>query len=145
MVANSNGSLAAVAEMIHWVGILFALALVGLNRNVLPRRGLRISRFKVSKPIQHRVLVIRVSMRCLRQCFVCSLSTDLRNEGLKGYAATCVAVTILLWLGCAMCTVWKSVIMGQLFYAPGLLGWKEQTEIERAERRQEKNEDGDNN
>ena len=53
------------------------------------------------------------------------LAANLRNEGFKGYAATVSTQVILLWLGCALGTLYKGVWRAQLFFAPGLEGWHE--------------------
>ena len=56
----------------------------------------------------------------------CRMSLDLKNEGMKGWAAACVVATVMLWLACAVGTLYKAVWRGRLFYPPGLEGWTEQ-------------------
>lgn len=65
----------------------------------------------------------------------CVMSNDLRNEAMRGWAAACVMATILLWLACALSTVYKGVWRGKLFFSPGLQGWVEQKEIDAIEKR----------
>ena len=56
----------------------------------------------------------------------CRLSTLLRDDGLKVWSVIGVVVTAALWLGCAIITLYKGVIQGRLFFAPGLTGWMEE-------------------
>jgi hypothetical protein len=50
------------------------------------------------------------------------LGTDLSNADLKRFAAAYAIATILLCLSCAVCTLWKSIVPGQLFCGLCLLG-----------------------
>lgn len=82
------------------------------------------------------------------------MSLNLRNGGLKGWAATCTVAVVLLWLFCALMSFWKGnapnfnfqarnlenyimltrlpgVWQGKLFFAPGLQGSLEREEIEK--------------
>lgn len=62
-----------------------------------------------------------------------ALSVDLRNDGLKGWAAACTMFVILLWMLCATGTVYKAFWKGEMFYAPGLEGWIYHDENEEAD------------
>ena len=115
--------LAAVAEAVHWLGMITALLLVSLATfwlieatcsvfTVIPKR------FNVG--LWACVFPFGVYTNAL-----CRLGQDLRNEGFKGWAAACVTITTLLWLICALSTLYKGVWQAQLFFAPGLEGWNE--------------------
>jgi predicted tellurium resistance membrane protein TerC len=70
-----------------------------------------------------------------------ALGTDLPNAGLKRFAAAYVIATISLCLGCAVCTLWKSIILGQLFCWLGLLGWTEKAEIDREDQKEKEDQE----
>ncbi len=76
------------------------------------------------------------------------MSQDIRNNGMRGWAAFCSVATITLWLFCALLSFYKGtrkpqslplskysratgVWQGKLFFAPGLQGWVEHKELER--------------
>jgi len=68
---------------------------------------------------------------------LCRLSLDLNNQGLRGWACTCVVLTILLWMGCTLGTVYKGLWRGELFFAPGLEGLHAKQALEWIEERYE--------
>lgn len=49
-----------------------------------------------------------------------NLSRDLRNEGMRGWAATTTVAVLLIWLFCAAMTAWLGFWKGELFSTPGL-------------------------
>lgn len=51
------------------------------------------------------------------------LSRDLGNEGMRGWSAFCTVVSVLVWLVCALMTVYYGFWKGALFQAPGLEEW----------------------
>lgn len=53
----------------------------------------------------------------------CFLSRDLRNDGMRGWAAFMVMVSTILWLVCAVLTTYHGFWKGSLFSAPGLEDW----------------------
>ena len=75
---------------------------------------------------------------------------NLRNEGMKGWGATCSVATIILWLICALMSVYTGMSLihgkygclmmnlglwkGDLLYAPGLHGMVQKEEIENLDR-----------
>ena len=117
----------AVAETIIWIGVLIALFLLGF------------ATFFLVEAIAAVVTVIPKTFNIGLWSFVfpfgvyanafCRLSMLLRDEGMKGWAATCAVITVLLWLMCALLTTYKAVFHGKLFFAPGLQGWIEQQEL----------------
>jgi len=125
--AVTEATRAAVTEMIMWIGVLIALFLLG------------IATFFLIEAVAAVVTVVPKTFNIGLWGFVfpvgvyanafCRLSTLLRNEGMKGWAATCVMLTVLLWLICALLTTHKAVLHGKLFFAPGLQGWVEQKEL----------------
>lgn len=48
------------------------------------------------------------------------LSRDLRNNGMRGWAATNTVLVVVIWLLCAAFTVHGGLWKGELFFAPGL-------------------------
>ncbi|KAI9693333.1 MAG: hypothetical protein M1822_005329 [Bathelium mastoideum] len=115
--------IAAVAESINWLGVIIALFLMAFSTFWLVQATgsviLRIpKRFNVG--FWSFVFPFAVYTNAL-----CRLAQDLNNPGFRGWAATCTIITLLLWLSCALMTLWKGVWKGQLFFAPGLEGWTE--------------------
>jgi len=51
------------------------------------------------------------------------LSRDLRNNGMRGWAATFTMIATLLWILCAVMTTYHGFWKGSLFSAPGLEDW----------------------
>lgn len=117
-------TITAIAESIHWLGIMIAFCLLGLGTFFLVEAFVSVwTKFPRSFTIGFWSSVFPCGVYANA---LCRLSTDLRNNGLKCFAATCVLVTILLWLGCALATFYHGVWRGKLFYAPGLQGLAEQ-------------------
>lgn len=71
------------------------------------------------------------------------LARDLRNDGMRGWAATITMITTILWLFCAGMTVYLGFWKGSMFSAPGLEDWTgdkdDQDEKSRGGRRDEWN------
>ena len=111
--------LEAVAESIHWLGLIVALFLVALSTFWLIQAicsvVLRIPK-KFNVGFWSIVFPFAVYTNAL-----CRLAQDLDNPGFRGWATTCAVLTILSWLSCALMTLW-SVWMGSLSCAPGLDG-----------------------
>ena len=122
-------SLAAVAESVHWIGIILGFANLGLATFWLIEAISSVcSKFPRSFNVGFWSFVFPLG--AYSNAFS-QLSTDLRNNGIKGFAATCVVVTILIWLGCALATVEAGILRGRLFYAPGLQGWAEKERMDK--------------
>jgi tellurite resistance protein TehA-like permease len=114
----------AITESIRWLGILIAFCLLGLGTFFLVEAFASVwAKFPRSFNIGFWSFVFPCGVYA--NAF-CQLSTDLRNSGLKCFAATCVLATILLWLGCALATFYHGVWLDKLFHAPGPQGWAEQ-------------------
>lgn len=52
-----------------------------------------------------------------------NLSRDLRNDGMRGWAATNTVGVLIIWLFCALMTAYLGFWKGELFSAPGLEDW----------------------
>lgn len=121
-------TISAIAETIHWLGILIAFCLLGLGTFFLIEA---IFSVWVKFPRSYNIGFWAFVFPCgVYANALCVLSTDVRDDGLKGYAAACVVGTILLWLGNTLVTFYKGFWRGKLFYAPGLQGWTEQEHID---------------
>lgn len=121
-------TISAISEGVHWLGILLSIALLGLATFFLVEAAASVvARMPRSFNIGFWAFVFPCGVYSNASC---SLSTDLRDGGLKVFAAICVVSTILLWLGCTLGTVYKGLWKGKLFYAPGLQGWAEQQHID---------------
>lgn len=119
---------AAVSECINWIGVIIALCLIGLGTFFLTQATAAVivvmpKRFNVG----FWAFVFPVGVYANG---VCQLANDLDNAGFRGWAAFCVALTLVLWLGCALGTLYKAVWCGELFFAPGLEGWNEKKMLE---------------
>ena len=114
-------TLLATAEAIHWLGIIVAVFLIGhctfwfveSFTSVLFRipKSFNIGFWGFTFPLG--VYALGLS----------TLSKDIRNSGFRGYAAAISVLTILLWVLCAVGTIYKGFWKGELFYAPGLENW----------------------
>lgn len=120
---------AAVAEMIMWVGVFIALFLLGFATFFLIEAVAAVAT-RVPKTFNIGLWSFVFPVGVYANAF-CRLSTLLRNDGMKGWAATCVMFTVLLWLMCALLTTHKAVLHGKMFFAPGLQGWVEQKELKK--------------
>jgi tellurite resistance protein TehA-like permease len=121
-------TITAIAESIRWLGTLIAFCLLGLGTFFLVEAIASVwAKFPRSFNIGFWSFVFPCGVYANA---LCQLSTDLRNSGLKYFAATCVLATILLWLGCALATFYHGVWLGKLFFAPGQQGWAEQERID---------------
>lgn len=56
------------------------------------------------------------------------LSRDIRNDGMRGWAAVNMVACVLVWLLCALPTVYYAIWKGSLLFAPGLEDWLEDHE-----------------
>lgn len=122
-------SLAAVAENIHWIGIILAFANLGLATFwLIEAVASLLSKFPRSFNIGFWSFVFPLGV--YSNAF-CRLSVDLRNNGVKGFAAACVVVTVSIWLVCALATVEAGILRGRLFYAPGLQGCAERERMDK--------------
>ncbi|KAK5943377.1 Plasma membrane sulfite pump involved in sulfite metabolism [Knufia obscura] len=131
--AATEATRAAVAEMIMWVGVLGALFLLGFATFFLIEAVAAVAT-KVPKTFNIGLWSFVFPVGVYANAF-CRLSILLRNEGMKGWAATCVMFTVLLWLMCALLTTYKAVLRGKLFFAPGLQGWVEEEELKKVSER----------
>ncbi|KAK0887025.1 Plasma membrane sulfite pump involved in sulfite metabolism [Friedmanniomyces endolithicus] len=137
---NDAAIAATIAEGIHWLGILVALVQLGLASFLLIEAC-----FSVYAKVLKTFNVGYWSF--VFPCGVYSnawnaMSLDLRNNGMRGWGATCSTATVMLWLFCGLISFYKGVWQGKLFFAPGLQGWMEQKEIRV---RHEARSQGDNN
>jgi tellurite resistance protein TehA-like permease len=131
------GTLAATSEVVHWMGIIMTLFLLAHATFwiVQGSSSMIMSIPKLSFNIAFWSTVFPMASYANTWCF---LSRDLGNDGMRGWAATMVMVSTLLWLFCAMETVYRGFWKGSLFSAPGLEGWlgeEEQDEKSRGGRR----------
>ncbi|KAI9824898.1 MAG: hypothetical protein M1832_001503 [Thelocarpon impressellum] len=111
----------AVAEVINWLGIVVGLFLIGHATFWLVEaasclivripKAFNIGFWSFTFPLGAYANAVSV------------LARELRNDGLRGWAATCTVAVMLLWVFCAVGTVHKGFWKGELFYAPGLEGW----------------------
>ena len=116
-------SLQAISQSMHWAGIIGALLGVSLATFFLL---FALAACITKVPRQFNVGFWAFVFPCGAYSLALStLATSLRDEGFRGYAAGCTVLTCLLWLGCALATLYKGVWCAELFFAPGLEGWNE--------------------
>ena len=128
----SAETIGAIAESVHWLGIIFSFSLLGLGTFFLVEAFASLwARSPRSFNIGFWAFVFPCGVYANA---LCVLGSDLRNDGLKGFGAACVVSTIITWLGCAIATFYKGVWCGKLFYAPGLQGWAEQEQVDETRR-----------
>ncbi|KPI43144.1 Molybdopterin molybdenumtransferase [Cyphellophora attinorum] len=118
-----------IGEGIRWLGILIALTCLGIASFWLVEACLSVA----TRPPNS------FSVGFWSFVFPCGvysnawnlLSTNLRNDGIRGWGATCTVATLLLWLVCAVLTVYSGVWKGELLYAPGAHGIMQHGEVEK--------------
>jgi tellurite resistance protein TehA-like permease len=121
-------TIGAIAEGIHWLGVIFSFALLAIGTFFLVEA---FASLWAKSPRSFNIGFWAFVFPCgVYANGVCLLGGDTRNEGLKGFGAACVVGTVLLWLSCALATFYKGVWRGKLFYAPGLQGWLEQEQLD---------------
>ena len=113
----------AVAESVVWLGLILGLALLAEATFWLV---FAVAAFVTKIPRSFNVGFWSFVFPCgVYSLGLGQAALDLRNDGLAGYAAAWSAITILLWLVCALATLYKGVWCARLFFAPGLEGWHE--------------------
>jgi len=118
----------AIAEGVRWLGVIFSFALLAIGTFFLVEA---FASLWAKSPRSFNIGFWAFVFPCgVYANGVCTLGSDVRNEGLKGFGAACVVGTVLVWLGCALATFYKGVWRGKLFYAPGLQGWLEQEQLD---------------
>ncbi|KEF55896.1 uncharacterized protein A1O9_07476 [Exophiala aquamarina CBS 119918] len=121
--------IATIGEAIQWAGIILALFQLAVASFFLIEGVLALC---TKAPGPFNVAFWSFVFPCGVYANAWNLmSTNLRNEGLKGWAATCTVAVVLLWLFCALMSFWKGVWQGKLFFAPGLQGYLEKQEIQK--------------
>jgi tellurite resistance protein TehA-like permease len=119
----------AIAEGVRWLGVIFSFALLAIGTFFLVEA---FASLWAKSPRSFNIGFWAFVFPCgVYANGVCTLGSDVRNEGLKGFGAACVVGTVLVWLGCALATFYKGVWRGKLFYAPGLQGWLEQEQLDK--------------
>jgi len=136
-----RATIEALAEVIHWMGIIAALFLIGHATFWLVEAFSSVI-WCIPKKFNIGFWGFTFPFGTYANA-LSFLSMDLRNEGLKGWAATCTTTVVLFWLLCAVGTVYKGFWKGELFYAPGLEGWVWEHEHEREGAQREQNEQGE--
>jgi tellurite resistance protein TehA-like permease len=99
----SAATIEAVAEGIHWTGVLIALFLVAFSTFWLAEA---VCAVVLRTPKQFNAGFWSCVFPCGVYVIALSrLAQDLNNEGFRVWTAICGVSTILLWLGCACLTV----------------------------------------
>jgi len=122
----SRETILALAEAVHWMGIIAGLFLIGHATFWLVEAFSSVI-FRIPKTFNIGFWGFTFPFGTYANA-LSVISKDLRNDGLKGWAATCTMAVILLWMLCAVGTVYKGFWKGELFYAPGLEGWLSEDE-----------------
>lgn len=118
----STATLQATSEVLHWIGILLSLGLLAHATFwvVQATCGLLIMLPIKTFSISHWSIVFPIASYANAWSF---LSRDLRNDGMRGWAATFTMIATIAWLFCAVMTTYEGFWKGSLFSAPGLEDW----------------------
>lgn len=129
----SQATLLATSEVIHWMGIILHLFLIAHATFwvVQGTMSMLISLPKLQFNIAYWSAVFPMASYANAWCF---LSRDLRDDGMRGWAATMVMIATILWLFCALETAYRGFWLGSLFSAPGLEDWLGDGEQEQDEK-----------
>ena len=109
----SPDALKAIAETIHWAGIIACLSLLAQASFWLIQATLAIS-LKRPKPFHIGMWSLTFPYASYTLAWMV-LAKDLRNHGMAGFAAANSVVAAVIWLFCAGMTVWRALITGQMF------------------------------
>lgn len=131
----------ALAEVVHWMGIIAALFLIGHATFWLVEAFSSVI-WRIPKKFNIGFWGFTFPFATYANG-LSIISKDLRNDGLKGWAATCTTTVVLFWLLCAVGTVYKGFWKGELFYAPGLEGWAFEHKHEREDAQKKQSEKGE--
>ncbi|KAG9556255.1 hypothetical protein KCU71_g11670, partial [Aureobasidium melanogenum] len=129
----SHATLLATSEVIHWMGIIMNLFLLAHATfwMVQGTTSVLMSLPKLQFNIAYWSSVFPMASYANAWCL---LSRDLRDNGMRGWAATMVMIAVILWLFCALETVFRGFWQGSLFSAPGLEDWLGDEEQEQDEK-----------
>lgn len=117
----SQEVLIATGEAIHWFGIMITLFLLAEATFWLVQVVASLF-FVVPKSFNIGFWSFTFPFASYTNAWSV-LSRDLRNEGMRGWAAFCTMVSVIVWLLCALLTVYYGFWKGALFQAPGLEEW----------------------
>ncbi|KAF2147092.1 uncharacterized protein K452DRAFT_354559 [Aplosporella prunicola CBS 121167] len=113
--------LEATGEAIHWLGIIVSLFLLAHATFWFIQAT---AAMLIGLPKKFNIglwsLVFPIGAYCNGWEV---LSRDLRNDGMRGWSATVLVLVSIIWLFCALCTVYLGFWKGELFFAPGLEDW----------------------
>jgi len=116
-----QATLNATGEAIHWLGILISLFLLAHATFWLVQA---MSSILYRLPLSFNIGMWSFTFPWASYATGWSnLSQDLRNDGMRGWAAFNSVVVILIWLYCAVQTSYWGFWKGSLFFAPGLENW----------------------
>ncbi|EON67093.1 hypothetical protein W97_06346 [Coniosporium apollinis CBS 100218] len=116
-----QGTLDSTAEVIHWLGILLSLFfLAHATFWLVQASSAMISRKPKSFNIGMWGLTFPIASYANAWSY---LSRDLRNDGMRGWAATTTVAVVVIWLVLALITTWLGLFKGELFNEPGLEEW----------------------
>ncbi|TKA68924.1 hypothetical protein B0A49_05901 [Cryomyces minteri] len=118
--------LLATAEAMHWLGILLNLFLLAHASFWLVQA---VAAVAYSRPKSFNIGMWSFTFPWGSYANAWSLlGRDLRNSGMRGWAAANIVIVILIWLFCAGMTSWLGFWKGSLFSAPGLEEWLDEGE-----------------
>ncbi|KAF2101568.1 hypothetical protein NA57DRAFT_73007 [Rhizodiscina lignyota] len=103
----------AVAESVHWAGVLAALALLAYATFWLIEASLAMS-YKRPRSFSIGMWSLTFPYASYTSAWAL-LAKDLRNHGMAGFAAANTVIASLVWLFCAGMTIRNTVFTGQLF------------------------------
>ena len=137
---NPESTLLAVASVIHWIGILMSLGILGCASFWLFQATCAfIYAFPKTFNISLWSLVFPWASYAGAWNFI---ARDLRNDGMRGWGATHTVIATLLWVACALPTAYLGFWKGSLFVSPGLEKWLPEGQHGRGEGGQEGGEQG---
>jgi len=115
--------LQSTGEALHWLGILLSLSLLAEATFWWIQA---LSSLLKARPSRQDFNVTFWSLTFPWGSYANAwsyLSRDLRNDGMRGWAATHTVIVLLIWVVLALLTVWLGAIKGEMLKAPGLEEW----------------------
>ncbi|KAK3081495.1 hypothetical protein LTS18_006063 [Coniosporium uncinatum] len=135
-----QSTLNSTGEAIHWLGILISLFLLAHATFWLVQASAAIL---YRLPLSFNIGMWSFTFPWASYATAWAiLSRDLRNDGMRGWTAFNTVAVILIWLYCAVETVYYGFWKGSLFFAPGLEEWVGDEDDEESKNKKQESQKG---
>ncbi|KAL9620006.1 MAG: hypothetical protein Q9160_005383 [Pyrenula sp. 1 TL-2023] len=113
----AQNTLDTTGEVIHWIGIFLSLFLLA-HATFWAVQATAAILFSRPKGFSIAMWALVFPLASYTNAWSI-LSRDLRNNGMRGWAATNTVLVVVIWLFCAAFTIYGGLWKGELFFSPG--------------------------